>query len=86
MAHYRVVLSKSVMHDVRGIDLKHTERIYEAIRSLQEDPFPRGHKKLMDSESSYRVRVGNYRILYQVDISDGLVTVFHVRHRKDAYR
>lgn len=86
MGSYRVVLSKSVVHDVRGIDAKRTECICETIRSLRGNPFPRGCKKLTGSESSYRIRVGDYRILYRVDVSEGLVTVFHVRHRKDAYR
>jgi len=86
MGVYRVVLSRAVEHDMRKIGSKQIERIMHAIRSLTETPFPSGCKKLKDAHSSYRIRVGDYRIVYEVDLEEKRITVFYVRHRKDVYR
>jgi mRNA interferase RelE/StbE len=86
MGDYKIVLSRSVEHDVRKIGKASLGRILQAVRSLSENPFPKGSKKLKGSESSYRIRIGDYRVLYEVDASERLVSVFHIRHRKDAYR
>jgi mRNA interferase RelE/StbE len=60
------------------------KRIDAKIQSLSEDPHPRGSKKLEDN--LFRVRVGDYRIIYQV-ISDRIVIVIiRVRHRREVYR
>ncbi|TAL36803.1 MAG: type II toxin-antitoxin system RelE/ParE family toxin [Spirochaetes bacterium] len=49
------------------------------------DPRPQGSRKLVDTISSYRIRIGDYRVIYQIDDDARVVTVMHVRHRKDAY-
>ncbi|MEW6042303.1 MAG: type II toxin-antitoxin system RelE/ParE family toxin [Elusimicrobiota bacterium] len=61
-------------------------RILDAIESLAENPFPIQSRKMKGSESSYRLRVGDYRVIYQVDTENKIVTIYHVRHRKDAYK
>ncbi|MEW6687153.1 MAG: type II toxin-antitoxin system RelE/ParE family toxin [Candidatus Edwardsbacteria bacterium] len=68
------------------IDLKYISRILDAIKNLAENPFPIQSRKMRGSESSYRLRVGNYRVIYQVDTENKVVTIYHVRHRKDAYK
>jgi len=85
MDAYKVVLAGSVEHDVRGIGKRNLERIMKAVESLSHNPFPRGCKKLKASQSGHRVRVGDYRIIYEVDTEEKIITVFHIRHRKDAY-
>lgn len=85
MDAYKVVLTNSVEHDVRRIGKRTLERIMEAVESLARNPFPRGCMKLKASQSGYRVRVGDYRIIYEADPQEKIVTVFHIRHRKDAY-
>lgn len=55
------------------------------MEELQIDPFPRGVVKLQGRESIYRVRVGDYRILYEVFSSEGLVLIEKVDHRSTAY-
>jgi mRNA interferase RelE/StbE len=52
---------------------------------MTEDPFPRGTKKLKGSDG-FRIRVGDYRILYRVNSASHLVTVGAIKHRKEAYR
>ena len=56
------------------------------IRSLTTDPYPFQSKKLQSSESMYRVRVGNYRIIYSVDKKNKMILIEAVKHRKDSYR
>ena len=85
MAVYRVVLAKSVNHDVRALQKRELDRILVALRALADNPFPPRSRKLTGSESTYRIRVGDYRIIYEVDHAGNEVNVHHIRHRKDAY-
>ncbi len=86
MASYRVEISRSAAKDLRGIDRKWIPRLVAAIEALETDPRPVGCKKLVGSEHTYRVRIGNYRVVY--DIHDGtlIVLVVRIRHRGDVYR
>jgi mRNA interferase RelE/StbE len=59
------------------------ERLRTAIRSLAEEPRPNGSMKLKGSEEVYRIRVGNYRILYEVYDSEKLVVISHVLRRNE---
>jgi mRNA interferase RelE/StbE len=58
----------------------------ERMDGLARDPFPRGTVKLIGAENLYRIRVGNYRIIYSVDNPAKLIFVHYVRHRREAYR
>jgi mRNA interferase RelE/StbE len=62
------------------------ERIFEAVENLAENPFPHGAEKLSGSEHAYRIRLGDYRIVYEVVTESKLVEIQRVRHRKDVYR
>jgi mRNA interferase RelE/StbE len=53
---------------------------------LADKPRPRGTKKLVGAENLWRLRVGTYRILYEVDDKSAVVTAFRIRHRREAYR
>ncbi len=64
--------------------LVHT-RVSRRILSLEDNPRPRGAKKLSGREE-YRLRVGDYRVLYTVDDKDGIVTILAVGHRREVYR
>ena len=86
MASYEIQWKHSAEKDLRGIDKQFISRIIEAINSLSDDPFPSKHRKLQGTESSYRIRIGDYRVIYQVDIEKKIIVIYHVRHRKDIYR
>lgn len=86
MGLYRINPKGSVEHDLRKIHRQYIPKILEAIEGLAENPFPPQSKKLKDSESSYRLRIGDYRVIYQVDTQEMTVDIYCVRHRKDAYR
>jgi len=55
------------------------------IDSLSQNPFPSGYKKLFEEES-YRIRIGNYRIVYSVDTNSKIVVIERAKHRRDVYR
>lgn len=86
MGLYKIVPKGSTEHDLKRIDRQYIPRILEAIESLAENPFPAQSKKLKDSESSYRLRVGDYRVIYQVNQENKTIVIYHIRHRKDAYK
>jgi len=56
------------------------------IDGLANDPFPRQTSKLEGGEELFRIRVGDYRVIYGVDRAAKLVTIHHVRHRREVYR
>lgn len=61
------------------------ERVRDAIRSLGEEPRPSGCRKL-SGRAGWRIRVGDYRVIYEVEDSPPEVTILHVGHRRDVYR
>jgi mRNA interferase RelE/StbE len=85
MARYRLVIRKSVTKDIRGIPKKDVLRIVAAIEALADDPRPPGTKKLCGQER-YRLRQGNYRILYEIEDDRLIVCVVRVGDRRDVYR
>ena len=85
MARYRLVVRKSVSRDLNGIPKKDVRRILAVIESLADDPRPTGTKKLSGQER-YRLRQGNYRILYEIEDDRLIVCVVRVGNRRDVYR
>jgi len=85
MASYRHVFKKSVAKDFRQIPKKDIQRILKRIDSLKEDPRPAGVDKISGDEK-YRIRQGNYRILYMIEDEFITVTIVKVGHRRDVYR
>lgn len=75
----------SAVKEFNGLPANIRRQIAGKIDSLAKNPFPQGHKALK-GEEGYRVRSGDYRILYVVDKKNNTVTIAKIRHRKDAYR
>ena len=86
MGLFKVDPKSSLEHDLRRIDNQFIPKILEAIENLADNPFPVQSRKMKGSESSYRLRVGDYRVIYQVDAETKVITVYHARHRKDVYK
>lgn len=86
MAFYEIEWKHSAEKELRTIDKQQISRIIEAVESLAIDPFSSQCRKLQGVESSYRIRIGDYRVVYQVNVEKKRVVIFHVRHRKDVYR
>ena len=86
MGSYKIEWKRSAEKELRAIDRQDISKIIEAVESLAINPFPSQSRKLHDVEKSYRIRVGNYRVVYQVDRGKGIISIYHIRHRKDIYR
>ena len=85
MEPYRIVVKKSVSKDLRKIPKKDITQILSAIQMLADDPCPPQAKKLSGQER-YRLRKGNYRILYSIEDDKLIVCVVRVGNRRDVYR
>ena len=83
---FRIEWKKSTRKDLRKLPADTVERIVEVVENLAENPFPHGVEKLSGSEHAYRVRLGDYRIVYEVVTESKLIEIQRVRHRKDVYR
>ncbi len=86
MASFRIEYAKGVDKDFRKIPIKTAARIATAIDKLGIDPHPAGSVKLVGFDSEYRIRVGDYRVIYQINDSVLVVLVIEIGHRKDIYR
>ena len=86
MASYKVVPKPSVEKDLRSLPKSVIVRVMNQIEGLANDPFPRQTVKLAGGEDLYRIRVGDYRVIYGVDRAAKLVIIHHVRHRREVYR
>lgn len=82
---YRVELTRAAERDLRGLSRDVLRRVDRKIQALANDPRPHGAKKLEGSANTYRVRVGDYRILYEIEDAAILVLVVRVGHRREIY-
>jgi len=85
MRRYIIVLSRKAEKILDSLSDNTAEPIHNAIISLEENPRPKGCKKLKD-RNAYRVRIGNYRIIYEIFDNRLIIHVIAVGHRKDIYR
>ena len=85
MARYELRFKRSVRKDLRAIPRREVRRILARIERLAEDPRPPGCEKL-SAQERYRVRLGRYRIIYEIENERLVVTVVKVAHRKHVYR
>ena len=87
MGKYRILIKASAAKEIEAVgQKKDRQRIVRQIQSLADNPRPAGCEKLSGQSDRYRVREGNYRIVYSVDDRTLLVNVAKVGHRKEVYR
>ncbi len=85
MAKYNLTIKKSAAKELQDIPKKDLLKIVKRIKSLCENPRPIGSQKLSAREQ-YRVRQGDYRIVYSIDDKELLVDIVKIGHRSDVYR
>jgi len=85
MAKYKIEFKKSAVKELNELDSKVIKRIISKIKSLENNPRPEGSIKLT-SEERYRIRIGNYRILYEIIDDLLIIYIVKIAHRKDAYK
>ena len=86
MESYRIEWKHSAQKELRKLPQDAVRRITVAAEQLSKDPYPSGVGKLAGIEQAYRLRIGNYRIVYSVKSSILIVEIIRVGHRKDIYR
>jgi mRNA interferase RelE/StbE len=86
VADYSVVFARSASKELRSLDAALALRILKRIESLSSNPRPPGIVKLEGSRDLWRVRVGDWRVIYRIVDRECLVDVISVRHRREAYR
>lgn len=84
MPTWKLKISQSVLKDLRDLPKDDRGRASLSVLELAANPYPHGAEKLKGSEHTYRVRTGDYRIVYEIVGEE--VSVIAVRHRKDVYR
>lgn len=85
MARYELRFKTSVAKDLRDVPKTDLRRILERIEALRDDPRPAGCEKL-SAQEVYRIRQGNYRILYEILELEVIVEVVKIGHRREVYR
>ncbi len=85
-ASYELIFLKSFDRDLRRLDRQIIPIIVEKILALESNPRPTQSKKLRGTHNEYRLRVGDYRIFYVIDNAKKKITIYHVAHRREAYR
>jgi len=83
---YKIVLRPAARRDSDSLDRVSFNRILSKINVLKIDARPPGSKKLVGRDNEYRLRIGNYRVLYEIDDKEMVVRIFRVLHRREAYR
>lgn len=82
---YKIEVRDTARKQILKIPPPHFQRIKVCINDLEQNPRPAGAIKLK-GETGYRVRVGDYRILYEIDDAAQLVIIYRVKHRREVYR
>ena len=86
MENFSIQWRHSTSKDLRRLPNQEVARIVAAVMLLAHEPLPHGSQKLSGSERTYRIRVGDYRVIYEVCTELRIIEIQRVRHRKDVYR
>lgn len=89
---YKIVVTESAAKELKRIPAKMQDRIFEKIQDLAQEPKPYGHKKLKnfdmpgsEQDDYYRIRVGDYRVIYTIENEQITIFIMKIAHRKDVY-
>lgn len=83
---YIIIYKRSASNELLHLPATIAHKVKTVIDNLSEKPRPNGCKKLVGSENGYRIRIGNYRVIYTITDTILLITVIKIAHRKDVYR
>ncbi len=85
-AVYNVYVEATAERDLRRLPTQIRDRIVPVIVGLAPAPRPHGCRKIAGSQNDWRIRVGDHRVVYEIDDTNKTVKVMRVRHRREAYR
>ncbi len=86
MGSFELTWRSSTRKDLRKLPPQDVARILAEVELLPTNPFPHGCEKLAGAEHTWRIRVGDYRVIYEVLADARTLVIQRVRHRKDVYR
>lgn len=86
MMQYEIQFKTSAAKEFRKLPIEIKTRLQKAINALKAEPRPPGMKKLAGEDDLYRIRVGDYRVIYKIDDTSLLVTIMRIRHRREVYQ
>ena len=86
MDTYKIEWKRSATKELEKLPRPMISKIVSAVDNLSSNPYPQGVRKLVNTQNSYRIRVGDYRVLYIIAENKLIVEIIRVRHRKDVYR
>lgn len=82
---YRVEFTSAAARQVKKLPRPHRDRILDAIEDLAEDPRPHGAKKLVGEQTAWRIRIGDYRVIYDLFDAELSVSIVRAAHRREVY-
>lgn len=85
-SRYSITYKPSAAKALRKLDRQHQRSIIAAIDALAHDPRPDGVKKLQGGMGEYRLRVGSYRVIYDINDGELIILVLHLGYRREIYR
>jgi mRNA interferase RelE/StbE len=83
---YRVFLERAAERDLKKLSVRMHDRVISSIQDLAKNPRPAGCRKLTGADNDWRIRVGDYRVVYDIADTNRVVRVNRVRHRREVYR
>lgn len=83
---YRLEFTASALRELRSLDAQTQRRVSVRLTSLCDDPLPSGVKKLQGLPGHFRIRIGDYRVIYRVDGQRVVIVIVRIGHRRDVYR
>ncbi len=86
MDTFKIEWKRSAIKELEKLPRPMISKIVSAVDNLSSNPYPQGVRKLVGTEDTYRIRVGDYRVLYNIVENNLIIEIIRVRHRKDVYR
>lgn len=86
MNPYRVILKPRAERDLDALPIEIARRIWQKLEQLEANPRPPSATKLVGEEGAYRIRVGDFRVVFLINDGERLVEVIRVAHRREVYR
>jgi len=83
---FQIVFAKSAQKDLEDLPKTEIQKILSKIEKLSSHPYPHGYTKIKGHSNLFRIRVGNYRVVYSVYKEEVIIDIVRISHRKDVYR
>ncbi len=83
---YEIIITKSIQKQLDNMPNNIQERVYDKISQLVEEPRPDGVVKLKGYDNEYRIRIGDYRLVYEIQDEQLIVLIIQCKHRRDVYK